>query len=68
MLRVISNWLDGKAELKAERRSCDADLLEGDVIAELETKIEQFMRKHKRGVFSSLKIKPFHLYTVSNQC
>lgn len=68
MLRVISNWLDGKAELKAERRNCDADLLEGDIIAELEAKIEHFMKKNKRGVHSTLKVKPFHLYTVSYQC
>lgn len=64
MLSVISNWLGSKAELKTEKRSCDSELLEPDVIADLENKIEDFMRKNKRGKFITLKLKPFFLYTV----
>ncbi len=64
MLSVISNWLDSKSELKAERRNCDAELLESDVIANLESKIEWFMKKNKRGLYVNIKAKPFHLYMV----
>lgn len=64
MLNVISNWLDSKTELKAERRSCDAELLEPDVIANLEYQIDAFMRANKRGRYVNLKSRPNCLYQV----
>lgn len=65
MLNAINDWLNSKPELKVDRRSCDATLLEPDEITELELRVEQFMRKNKRGRYVALRVKPFHLYLVS---
>lgn len=65
MLQKISSWLDSRPELKMERRSCEAEILEPDEIAELESFVEQFMEKNRNGRIVNLKIRPFHLYLVS---
>lgn len=64
MLNVISNWLASKTELKAERRSCDAELLESDVIANLEYQIDSYMKANKRGRYVNIKSRPNCLYQV----
>ncbi|XP_065219617.1 5'-3' exoribonuclease 1 isoform X2 [Planococcus citri] len=67
MLSVISNWLASKTELKAERRSCDAELLESDVIQNVEYQVDSFMKANKRGRYVNIKSRPSCLYQPSSQ-
>lgn len=61
LLKEITDWLKEQSHYKAERVECGTDILEKEVVTELETAVDNFIKETK---LKSLIFSPSLLYKV----
>ena len=62
----ISNWLKEQPYTKVERHVCGSEIVEPELVAEIEKKVDDFQQVGCKVKTVTMQVKPHLLYKVSS--